>query len=61
MFALTRVRRVLARPFVIALLLFALIAFVALRKALHYAADPVGEKDCPPVAPAGSDPSKPAS
>ena len=59
MFTLTRVRRALARPFVIALLLFALIAFVALRKALYYAADPAGEKDCLPVAPAGSDPSRP--
>ena len=59
MFALTRIRRALARPFVIALLLFALIAFVALRKALYYAADPADEKDCPPVAPAGSDPSRP--
>ena len=53
MFALTRIRRALARPFVIALVLFALIAFVALRKALYYAADPAGEKDCLPVAPAG--------
>jgi FAD/FMN-containing dehydrogenase len=60
MFALTSVRRVLARPFVIALLLFALIAFVALRKALYYAADPAGEKDCPPVAPVGADESRPA-
>src|SRR6266540_2154719 len=59
MAALTRVRRALARPLVIALLLFGLIAFVALRKALYYAADPAGEKDCPPVAPAGSDPSRP--
>jgi FAD/FMN-containing dehydrogenase len=59
MFALTRIRRALAKPFVIALVLFALIAFVALRKALYYAADPAGEKDCPPVAPAGSDPSRP--
>src|SRR6266540_1539715 len=39
MFALTRVRRALARPLVIALLLFGLIAFVALRKALYFARD----------------------
>jgi FAD/FMN-containing dehydrogenase len=58
--ALTRVGRALARPFAIALLLMVLIAFVALRKALYYAADPTGEKDCPPVASAGADPSEPA-
>lgn len=60
MSALNRARRVIARPLVIALLLVALIAFVALRKALYYAAEPVGEKDCPPVAPAAGDGAGPA-
>jgi len=43
----------LARASVIALLLFLLIAVVALRKALYYAAEPDGEKDCPPWCPPG--------
>ncbi|PYM95509.1 MAG: FAD-binding oxidoreductase [Candidatus Rokuibacteriota bacterium] len=43
----------------IALLLFVIVAAVALRKALLFAADPVGEKDCPPVSPAGSGPARP--
>jgi len=54
------VRRLIARPLVIALLCGVLIAFVALRKALYYAADPTGDKDCPPPAPGGADPSRPA-
>jgi len=33
-----------------------LLVFVAVRKALDYAADPRGEKDCPPLAPVASDP-----
>src|SRR2546426_3509565 len=59
MSSLTRLRRALARASVIALLLFLLIAVVALRKALYYAAEPDGEKDCPPVGPAGADPPRP--
>src|SRR2546426_5825921 len=59
MSSLTRLRRALARASVIALLLFLLIAVVALRKALYYAAEPDGEKDCPPVVPAGADPPRP--
>src|SRR5438093_11464263 len=59
MSSLTTLRRALARASVIALLLFLLIAVVALRKALYYAAEPDGEKDCPPVAPAGADPPRP--
>src|SRR2546427_7492512 len=59
MSSLTRLRRALARPSVIALLLCLLIAVVALRKALYYAAEPDGEKDCPPVVPAGADPPRP--
>src|SRR5438093_13787365 len=59
MSSLTTLRRALARATVIALLLFLLIAVVALRKALYYAAEPDGEKDCPPVVPAGADPPRP--
>src|SRR2546425_2772281 len=59
MSSLTTLRRALARASVIALLLFLLIAVVALRKALYYAAEPDGEKDCPPVVPAGADPPRP--
>src|SRR2546427_10271567 len=59
MSSLTRLRRALARASVIALLLCLLIAVVALRKALYYAAEPDGEKDCPPVAPAVADPPRP--
>src|SRR6266849_10830885 len=60
MSSLTTLRRALARASVIALLLFLLIAVVALRKALYYAAEPDGEKDCPPVVPAGADPPGPS-
>src|SRR3989454_3915218 len=59
MSSLTRLRRALARASVIALLLCLLIAVVALRKALYHAAEPDGEKDCPPVVPAGADPPRP--
>src|SRR2546428_10578813 len=59
MSSLTTLRRALASASVIALLLFLLIAVVALRKALYYAAEPDGEKDCPPGAPAGADPPRP--
>src|SRR2546428_9307911 len=59
MSSLTTLRRALASASVIALLLFLLIAVVALRKALYYAAEPDGEKDCPPVVPAGADPPRP--
>src|SRR2546425_13097204 len=51
--AWTSLRRVLARPLVIALLLFVIVTIFAVRKALLYAADPVGEKDCPPVSQIG--------
>ena len=59
MIAWTRLQRVLARPLVIALLLFVIVTVFALRKAILYAADPVGEKDCPPVSPADASPARP--
>ena len=33
-------------------------AFFAVRKIMYYAADPMGEKNCPPAFPAADDPSK---
>ena len=55
---LTKFRRALKRALVIGLFLSMLIAVVALRKAIDYATEPEGEKDCPPV-PTGAGPSGP--
>src|SRR5262245_43034153 len=55
----SRLQRLLTRPLVIAIVLFVIVAVVAVRKALLYAADPTGEKDCPPLSPAGAGPAQP--
>jgi FAD/FMN-containing dehydrogenase len=54
-----KARGALARSLAIALLVVALVAVAAVRKALYYAADPAGDKDCPPVFPAQSEPAGP--
>jgi FAD/FMN-containing dehydrogenase len=56
---LGRVRRTLVRPLALALLLAVLLVAAAVRKALVLAADPAGDKDCPPPTPAAPEPARP--
>ncbi len=42
-------KRYLARPLLITAIVFLLVAGFIIKKILYYSADPVGEKDCPPI------------
>lgn len=57
--AMKKIRRIFARWITITVLLVVFAGFFTIRKTLYYSADPVGEKDCPPLAPRASDPAKP--
>lgn len=53
------IRKAIKRPLIIIAVTIAITAFVVAKKIQYYAADPIGEKDCPPLFPSSvSDPSK---
>lgn len=55
---MSRLAQIVKKPVTIAAITVVVVAFVVGKKMQYYAAGPSGEKDCPPLSPSTTDPSK---